>query len=26
RNLWLDLWIILKTIAVVVIPTDNGAY
>ncbi|MEM6753299.1 MAG: sugar transferase [Cyanobacteria bacterium P01_C01_bin.38] len=26
RNFWLDLWIILKTIAVVVIPTDNGAY
>jgi len=26
RNFWLDLWIVLKTIAVVVIPTDNGAY
>ena len=26
RNLWLDVWIVLKTIAVVVIPTDNGAY
>ncbi|KAF3891045.1 MULTISPECIES: undecaprenyl-phosphate galactose phosphotransferase family protein [Nostocales] len=26
RNLWLDLWIIVKTIGVVVIPKNNGAY
>ena len=26
RSFWLDLWIILKTIAVVVIPKDSGAY
>ncbi|MDM9380631.1 sugar transferase [Chlorogloeopsis sp. ULAP01] len=26
RNLWLDLWIILKTVRVVVLPKDNGAY
>ncbi|GAA6617702.1 sugar transferase [Scytonema sp. NUACC26] len=26
RNLWLDLWIIFKTIGVVVIPKNNGAY
>jgi len=25
-NLWLDLWIILKTVGVVVIPKNNGAY
>jgi Undecaprenyl-phosphate galactose phosphotransferase WbaP len=26
RTLWLDLWIILKTIGVVIIPKNNGAY
>ncbi|MGB3654930.1 MAG: sugar transferase [Rivularia sp. (in: cyanobacteria)] len=26
RSFWLDLWIVLKTIAVVVIPKDSGAY
>lgn len=26
RTFWLDLWIVLKTVAVVVIPKDNGAY
>ncbi|MBE9006555.1 sugar transferase [Fortiea sp. LEGE XX443] len=26
RNLWLDLWIILKTIDVVIMPKNNGAY
>jgi Undecaprenyl-phosphate galactose phosphotransferase WbaP len=26
RNLWLDLWIILKTIHVVILPKNNGAY
>ncbi|MBH8573386.1 sugar transferase [Nostocaceae cyanobacterium CENA369] len=26
RNFWLDLWIMLKTIDVVVIPKNNGAY
>lgn len=26
RTFWLDLWIVLKTIGVVVIPKDNGAY
>jgi lipopolysaccharide/colanic/teichoic acid biosynthesis glycosyltransferase len=26
RNLWLDLWIILKTINVVIMPKNNGAY
>ncbi|MBW4506535.1 MAG: sugar transferase [Scytonematopsis contorta HA4267-MV1] len=26
RNFWLDLWIIIKTIGVVIIPKDNGAY
>jgi lipopolysaccharide/colanic/teichoic acid biosynthesis glycosyltransferase len=26
RNFWVDLWIILKTIGVVVIPKNNGAY
>jgi len=26
KSFWLDLWIILKTVAVVVIPKDNGAY
>jgi Undecaprenyl-phosphate galactose phosphotransferase WbaP len=26
RTLWLDLWIILKTIDVVIIPNNNGAY
>jgi lipopolysaccharide/colanic/teichoic acid biosynthesis glycosyltransferase len=26
RNFWLDLWIILKTIDIVVIPKNNGAY
>jgi Undecaprenyl-phosphate galactose phosphotransferase WbaP len=25
-NFWLDLWIIVKTIGVVIIPKDNGAY
>jgi lipopolysaccharide/colanic/teichoic acid biosynthesis glycosyltransferase len=26
RNFWLDLWIILKTIDIVVMPKNNGAY
>jgi lipopolysaccharide/colanic/teichoic acid biosynthesis glycosyltransferase len=26
RNFWIDLWIILKTIGVVIIPKNNGAY
>jgi len=26
RNLWMDLWIVVKTIGVVVFPKDNGAY
>lgn len=26
RNFWLDLWIIVKTIGVVIIPKNNGAY
>jgi lipopolysaccharide/colanic/teichoic acid biosynthesis glycosyltransferase len=26
RNLWLDLWIILKTIDVVIMPKNKGAY
>jgi len=26
RNFWLDLWIIVKTIGVVIFPKDNGAY
>lgn len=26
RNLWLDLWVIFKTIGVVIFPTNNGAY
>ncbi|MBD2298977.1 sugar transferase [Nostoc sp. FACHB-190] len=26
RNFWLDLWIILKTINVVIMPKNNGAY
>jgi Undecaprenyl-phosphate galactose phosphotransferase WbaP len=26
RTFWLDLWIVLKTIGVVIIPKDNGAY
>ncbi len=26
RNLWLDLWIMVKTIGVVVVPKNNGAY
>jgi lipopolysaccharide/colanic/teichoic acid biosynthesis glycosyltransferase len=26
RNFWLDLWIVIKTIGVVIIPKDNGAY
>jgi len=26
RNFWLDLWIVLKTIGVVIIPKSNGAY
>ncbi|MCC5608275.1 sugar transferase [Nostoc sp. CHAB 5834] len=26
RNLWLDLWIILKTVDVVILPKNNGAY
>ncbi|MBD2244932.1 sugar transferase [Nostoc sp. FACHB-888] len=26
RNLWLDLWIILKTVDVVIVPKNNGAY
>ncbi|MEB3181490.1 MAG: sugar transferase [Nostocaceae cyanobacterium] len=26
RNFWLDAWIIIKTIGVVIMPKDNGAY
>lgn len=26
RNLWLDLWVVIKTIGVVVFPHNNGAY
>ncbi|NRB09681.1 MAG: sugar transferase, partial [Richelia sp.] len=26
RTFWLDLWIVLKTIGVVIMPKDNGAY
>ncbi|NEO02640.1 MAG: sugar transferase, partial [Moorea sp. SIO3I7] len=26
RNFWLDLWIILKTIGVIIFPKNNGAY
>lgn len=26
RNLWMDLWIIVRTIGVVIFPKDNGAY
>jgi lipopolysaccharide/colanic/teichoic acid biosynthesis glycosyltransferase len=26
RNFWLDLWIIVKTIGVIVVPKNNGAY
>ncbi|MEH2070913.1 MAG: sugar transferase [Nostoc sp.] len=26
RNFWLDLWIILKTVNVVILPKNNGAY
>jgi Undecaprenyl-phosphate galactose phosphotransferase WbaP len=26
RNFWLDIWIILKTIAVIIAPKNNGAY
>ena len=26
HNLWLDLWVIVKTIGVVVVPKNNGAY
>ncbi|AKG20043.1 sugar transferase [Calothrix sp. 336/3] len=26
RNFWLDLWIVFKTIRVVIVPKDNGAY
>jgi Undecaprenyl-phosphate galactose phosphotransferase WbaP len=26
RTLWLDLWIVLKTIGVIIIPKSNGAY
>lgn len=26
RNLWMDLWIIVKTIGVVIFPKNNGAY
>jgi lipopolysaccharide/colanic/teichoic acid biosynthesis glycosyltransferase len=26
RNFWLDIWIVLKTIRVVIMPKDNGAY
>lgn len=25
-NMWLDFWIVLKTVGVVIIPKDNGAY
>jgi Undecaprenyl-phosphate galactose phosphotransferase WbaP len=26
RNFWLDLWIVLKTVRVVILPRNNGAY
>jgi len=26
RSFWMDLWIIVKTIGVVIFPKDNGAY
>lgn len=26
RNFWMDLWIIVKTVGVVIFPKDNGAY
>ncbi len=26
RNFWLDLWIVLKTVRVVILPKNNGAY
>jgi lipopolysaccharide/colanic/teichoic acid biosynthesis glycosyltransferase len=26
HNIWLDLWVVLKTVGVVVVPKDNGAY
>ena len=26
RNFWLDLWLIIKTIGVIVFPKNNGAY
>lgn len=26
RNFWLDLWVIIKTVGVVIFPTNNGAY
>jgi lipopolysaccharide/colanic/teichoic acid biosynthesis glycosyltransferase len=26
RNFWMDLWIMLKTVGIVVFPKDNGAY
>jgi lipopolysaccharide/colanic/teichoic acid biosynthesis glycosyltransferase len=26
RNFWLDLWIIVKTIGVIISPKNNGAY
>jgi lipopolysaccharide/colanic/teichoic acid biosynthesis glycosyltransferase len=26
RNFWIDLWIIFKTIGVVIFPKNNGAY
>ena len=26
RNLWMDLWLIVKTIGVVILPSKNGAY
>lgn len=26
RNFWMDLWLVVKTIGVVIFPSDNGAY
>jgi lipopolysaccharide/colanic/teichoic acid biosynthesis glycosyltransferase len=26
RNLWLDLWLIVKTMGVIISPKNNGAY
>jgi lipopolysaccharide/colanic/teichoic acid biosynthesis glycosyltransferase len=26
KNLWMDMWIVFKTIGVVIFPKNNGAY